>query len=67
MGISPVSKLFIQINIFLPDIKSAHVSHFIVNDHNFPVVAVIDTKLKPPQDRRENSAVCTPFSFSHFQ
>ena len=53
MGISPVSKLFIQINIFLPDIKSAHVSHFIVNDHNFPVVAVIDTKLKPPQDRRE--------------
>ena len=53
MGISPMTELFIQINVLLSYIKSSHISHFIVNDHNFPMIAVVDTKLKSPQDRRE--------------
>lgn len=48
-----MTELFIQINVLLSYIKSSHISHFIVNDHNFPMIAVVDTKLKSPQDRRE--------------
>ena len=48
-----MAELLIQINVLLTYIKSSHISHFIVNDHYFPVVAVVDTKLKSPQDRRE--------------
>ena len=47
MGVSPMSEFLIQINIFPAHIKAAYIGYFIVNDHDFAVIAVIDTKLKP--------------------
>ncbi len=44
---------FIQINIFLPYIESAHIGHLIVNDYDLAVITVVDTQLESSQDRRE--------------
>ena len=72
MSVSPISEPGISGNILAANVKSAHIADFIVNNHDFPVVAVIHSQLKPSQHRRkEDSYLHTalfkllPFLFRH--
>ena len=72
MRIPPIAELGVSGNVLAPDVKSAHVADLVVNNHDFPVVAVIHSKLKPSQDgRKENPYLHTallqflPFLLRH--
>ena len=51
--IPPVPESGIQTDIFLSDIEAAHIGNPVVDHHDLPVVAVIDTQMEPAQQCRE--------------
>ena len=46
MRIPPIAKLFSRSGILIGNIKAANVAYFSVNNNNFPVIMIIQTKLQ---------------------
>ena len=72
VGIPPVSELRVHADVLPADVEAAHVTHFPVDHHDFPVVAVIDAEVDSAQgcgEKRPHLHACllqhAPFLLRH--
>ena len=72
VGIPPIAEFRVQSDIFLAYIEAPYIAHLIVNHHNFPMVAVINTQMQAAQQDWEKfrrlNALCVqlpPVAFPH--
>lgn len=63
MRIPPVPELGILVNIFLTNVKAAHISDAVIDYHDLTVIPVIDPKMQPANQGRKEFGTLNSFLF----
>ena len=63
MRIPPVPEFRILVNIFLTNVKAAHISDAVIDYHDLTVVPVIDPKMQPANQGRKELGTLNAFLF----